>query len=227
VYRIRFWTTDFAADEILRDAVRSRVYYAFRRHQIVIPYPIQVEMHRIEPVVDEARALTHRAAALHATPIFAPLDARTIEDVARGARLVQFGAHETIVREGQAGESMFVVAHGEARVMIAGASGATEEVARLKDGAFFGEMSLLTGDPRTATVVAVTDCDLFELPAVAFREIVAKNPAIVEMVTDAVTRRREELGRHRAAAAASATPEEPAHRILARIRSFLRLSPAP
>src|SRR6185436_14692223 len=43
-YRIRVWTTDFAADERVRDRIRSRVYYAFRRSAISIPYPIQVQI---------------------------------------------------------------------------------------------------------------------------------------------------------------------------------------
>ena len=58
-------------------------------------------------------------------------------------------------------------------------------------------MSLLTGAPRTATVTAVTDCDLLEIDADAFRGVVLDEPAILDAVTAAVSARRAELDRHR------------------------------
>ena len=64
---------------------------------------------------------------------------------------MQYAAGETIVRQGDSGRSLFVVVRGEASVRLAGTDG---EVARLRNGDVFGEMSLLTGEPRTATVLA-------------------------------------------------------------------------
>ena len=85
--------------------------------------------------------------------------------------------------EGDAGDSMFVLARGEASVTLAQTDG---EVATLGAGAFFGEMSLLTGDARSATVTALTDCELIEVGADAFRRVVLADAAIVERVAAAV-----------------------------------------
>jgi CRP-like cAMP-binding protein len=97
------------------------------------------------------------------------------------------------------------------------------EVARLHDGDFFGEMSLLTGEPRTATVTAATDCRLLEIGVEAFRRVALADPAIVEQVTAAVGTRRAEMHQHRAARTTAAVSAEPPHTFLARVRGFLRL----
>jgi CRP-like cAMP-binding protein len=101
--------------------------------------------------------------------------------------------------------------------------GSGEEVARAGPGGFFGEMSLLTGAPRTATVTAACDTDLLEITAEAFREVVLANPAAVERVSEAVAARAAQLAERRAGGAAQA-PLEPPFSLAARIRRFLRMS---
>src|SRR5262249_59073490 len=101
---------------------------------------------------------------------------------------------------------------------IAGTEG---EVARRHNGAFFGEMSLLTGDRRSATVRAVTDCELLEIGHDAFRRVVLADAASVERIAEAVSSRRAELERHRETRAApNAEPETP-QTLLDRVRRFL------
>jgi CRP-like cAMP-binding protein len=80
-----------------------------------------------------------------------------------------------------------VVVRGEVVVTI---EPGNQEVARISDGGFFGEMSLLTGAPRNATVTAVRDSEIIEIKADAFRRFVLANPSAVEMVGAAVAARR-------------------------------------
>jgi CRP-like cAMP-binding protein len=134
------------------------------------------------------------------------------------SRRLLYGAGETIAREGEAGTSMFVLRRGEAIVTVAGAEG---EVARLHGGAFFGETSLLTGDRRSATVTAVSDCELLEIGVEAFRRVVLSDAASVERVASAVSSRREELERHRATRTATAVDTETPQTFLERVRRFL------
>ena len=217
-YRVRVWTTDFGADERVRDRLRTRIYYAFRRHGIAIPYPIQVQIERsgAAEVIDEAGAPT-----LAGVDILAALSEAQRRELVEAARPLLYAAGETIVRESDPGSSMFVLVHGEAAVTLARTDG---ELARLRDGAFFGEMSLLTGEPRTATVTAVTDCALVEIAADAFRHVVMADAAIVERISTAVATRRAELERHRETKAAVDQPPETTQTFLARVRQFLRLS---
>ena len=219
-YRVRVWTSDFGADERVRDRVRARIYYAFRRHHITIPYPIQVQIEgggaSGAPSTDAAAA-----AALAGVDILAALTDEQREQLVEAARSVVYGAGEIIVRETDPGRSMFVLVRGEAAVTLSGTDG---EVARLRDGAFFGEMSLLTGEPRSATVTAVTDCALVEIGTEAFRRVVMADRAILERISAAVATRRAELARHRETKAAAGGSPETTQTFLARVRQFLRLS---
>lgn len=217
-YDVRVWTNDFAADRIVRDRIRSRVYYALRRHHITIPYPIQVEYIQEAPV---AVAAALPAETLGAVGILASLTEEQRTRLLQAARRSLYAAGEAIVREGDQGNSMFVILNGEAVVTLAGTDG---EVARLRNGAFFGEMSLLTGEPRTATVTAAADCDVLEIGADGFRRVVLSDPAMVEAVATAVDARRAELERHRTVRAAAAERPDTRQSFLARVRQFLRLS---
>jgi len=215
-YRVRVWTTDFQADMAVRDRVRSHIYYAFRRHRITIPYPIQVQIEQTPTARDDASG----AELLDGVEIFGSLSEDQRAQLAVGSRAVLFEAGGPIVRQGEPGSSMFVLKHGEAAVTLAAAEG---ELARHKPGGYFGEMSLLTGDARSATVTAVTDCELIEIDADAFRRVVEGNPVLLEQVTSAVAKRRLELAQHRAARAIEPAAIEAPHTLITRVRHFLRL----
>ena len=131
-----------------------------------------------------------------------------------------YEAGHVIVREGDAGASLFVLTRGEATVTLANTDG---ELARHRDGGFFGEMSLLTGDARTATVTALTDCELIEISADAFRRIVLADAALVDRVAAAVATRRAEQDQHRTVRSSSDAAIETPQTFVARARRFLRL----
>ena len=219
LYRVWFWVDDFDPDDRAQDQVRSYIYYAFRRNNITIPYPIQIEMSPEEGGM-AAAPVAADSGLLANVPMFAPLNDSERAQLSAVARPVVFARGEAVVRQGQAGHSLFVVKRGEAAVTLASAEG---EVARLRAGDVFGEMSLLTGEPRTATVTAVTDCDLLEIDADGFRSVVMANPPLLEQVTTAAAVRREELDRHRETHTTAVSRAEAGHSLLKRVRHFLRL----
>jgi small-conductance mechanosensitive channel/CRP-like cAMP-binding protein len=217
-YRVRFWIEDFARDQDACDQVRSNIYYSFKRHGIEIPWPIQVEYSR-EWAPARAPSLTGEfASLLGSSALFGALDeSERLACAALGEeRLYTKG--ETIMREGEPGGSMFVIVSGLADVVIAGGL-----VRSLGPGDFFGEMSLLTGECRTATVVAAQPCRLMEMTSEAFRGFVISKPEVFERMEPAVLARRTELFAMREKFAAERIPEEPDHSFLAGVRRFLRL----
>ncbi|MGE5244900.1 MAG: mechanosensitive ion channel domain-containing protein [Betaproteobacteria bacterium] len=217
-YKVRVWITDFGADSLVRDRIRTRIYYVFRRRGLTIPFPTQVYVRRdAAPAASDHEAIVE---TLRATQLFDALDDEQRGALARAARRASYAAGEVVVRQGEPGASMFVVERGALLVSV---TGAAAPLAQLGPGDVFGEMSLLTGEPRVATVATAGPCELLEIAADGFREFVLANPAAVDRISAAVASRRAELAAHRTAGVEPTAPEPPGS-FAARVRRFLGLT---
>ncbi|HEX5069239.1 MAG TPA: mechanosensitive ion channel family protein [Vicinamibacterales bacterium] len=196
VYRARFWIDDFSQDDLAQDAVHTRIYYELRRRNIEIPWPIQIEYSREEPPVDTPERRERFARQVAAVPVFAKLPPEAHRALAAEARELLYGDGEVIVREGDAGASLFAVVAGRVAITV---GPDRREVAVTRAGGYFGEMSLLTGDPRTATVTARGSCTVLEITAESFRAYVQQHPEVIDALAAAAQTRRKELDDARAA----------------------------
>jgi voltage-gated potassium channel len=116
-------------------------------------------------------------------PLFRDLGAITVSEVARRLKVQRCAARSVVVRQGQPGDSMYFIAEGEVEVLL-GAG-----LVRLGPGEFFGEMALVTGAPRSATVVALSPVTLLRLDVVDFRDLAAHQPELHRIVEQESTRR--------------------------------------
>ncbi len=107
-----------------------------------------------------------RANALRSVTIFRGLDRATLLDVARKTKEVTHPAGATVVREGDPGDMLCIIARGTVEVQVRGRT-----VAQMTDGDFFGEISLVDGKPRSATVVTVDDVVLYTLSRSDFEDL--------------------------------------------------------
>jgi CRP-like cAMP-binding protein len=219
-YRARFWVEDYELDEQARDDVRVAIYYVFARRGIEIPYPIQVEYSREWPAADDAALEGERRRVLEGVDLFATLTDQQRTEIARATSMKTYGSGEAIVRQGEHGESMYVLCSGTVAVVI---EPDKREVATIRSGGYFGEMSLLTGEPRSATVVARGEVVVLELSAEVFRRLGVDSPQAIEQVGLSAITRRAEIDRTRSAARDTAVAEAPAT-FLVRMKRFLRLS---
>lgn len=221
VYKVRFWIQDYEAHEIARDQLRSAIWYTFGRDGIEIPYPIQVEIGREERPARPPEAVAAAAQRLLGVELFAGLADEERGTLAAECPEKLFARGDRIVRQGAPGASMFVVVSGQVQVLL---EPSDREVARIDAGGFFGEMSMLTGEPRTATVRAATDVTALEITADRFRRLALARPALVEQVTMRVADRRLGLDRARDAdEEASRSVAQAQQTLLQRIQRFLRL----
>ena len=218
-YRARFWVDDYERDETARDEVRTAIYYAFGRQGIEIPWPIQVQYEKPWVDPDLAVGRSQREGWVASIDLFATLSEEQRREIAAATTTRLYGDGEAIVREGEPGRSMFVVGSGAGAVML---GPERREVATIEAGGYFGEMSLLTGEPRSATVLARGDTLVIEIDADQFRQLGATHPQAVEQIGAVAVARRTQLDEIRSAASGAAVADAPGT-FIARMRKFLRL----
>ena len=127
---------------------------------------------------------------LGGVPLFSGLSRRHLKQLAEHADVVQFREREEIVEAGRPGGTFYVILEGEAKVMRDG-----KAMDRLEPGEFFGEISLLDGGPRTASVVATTPVTTVRIFKRAFDRVVTKEPAVAAKILAVVAHRLREAER--------------------------------
>ncbi len=189
-YELRYWLQDYALYLEIDSAVRERVWFALHRAGIQIPYPTAVQHQYMAGPLSGPERHASIEDVLARVDLFAPLSAGELDGLASGARERRYAPGELIVREGDETSSMFVVERGRAAVSIHGAAGDTRTLATLEPGAAFGEISLLTGERRTATVRAVTEVLALEIGKDTLGPIVESNPTLCEAFDAVIAERR-------------------------------------
>ena len=217
-YRARFWVLDYELDEEARDQVRTAIYYAFSRRGVEIPYPIQVQYDLDPPAPDDSKKQRQRENVLRDVDLFESLDDEQRRAIAAATRTWVYGDGEVVVRQGEAGHSMYIVCSGQIAIVL---EPERSVVASIEKGGYFGEMSLLTGEARTATAVAQGDVVLLQIDADLFRMLAADNPQTIERIGVAAMTRRGQLDEVRVAARGAALADAPAT-FLSRMKRFLR-----
>jgi len=230
-YFMRVWTRRASNVSRFTDGVNSRIWYQLKRHGIEIPFPIRtIHMHEAPDMEEhrQSKALRKAAELFSRVDIFRELDDEIVRQLASSSQRKLFDAGEVLVREDEEGDSLFVVEKGAVRVTKSDpeAEGRHVDLAILEEGAFFGEMSLLTGEPRSATIIARDACGVLVLTKQALALTLEADPRIAELLSRALAARRldtmETLEDHRGQAAAEISLEDE-QTFLRKIRSFFSL----
>ncbi len=192
-WEVKYWCEDYAKHNETDALIRQRIWYVFQREGIDFAYPtrtVYMEEHERRPGVEE---YTERVAEQVArVPIFQPLSDNELEAIARSSKKRIFAPGEAIVRRGGEGNSMFIITRGSVKVQVPVKEG-VRTVSHLGANDFFGEMSLLTGEPRSATVAAEEETEVLEIRSSALKPILEKNPTLAEAISSLVDERRELL----------------------------------
>src|SRR5437762_1632935 len=191
IYEIKFYMGNHARINEINDAVRTNVWYELKRQGITIPFPIRtlhLERKAARPIQEEHQ---EARAILRDEALFECLSDAQIDNLVKEARLNYFGRGENVIKEGAEGDSMFVLLQGAARVWVS-RNGTSIPIATLSAGDCFGEMSLLTGESRTATVQAESDCYVLEIGKPVMAEVIRDSPDCLERLSELLARRKLE-----------------------------------
>ncbi len=193
-YEVRYYVRQYEHYRRVEGEIFRLIWYHFRRHGIEIPFPIRnVFMHQVETGAEaQERAAGRLERALRDIDLFRPLSDEELRLATTHFRQLHYAQGEPIIEEGAAGESFFVIDRGEVEVSKS-LGGVVRPLARLMEGQFFGEMALLTGANRAATVTAITDVDVFTIGKAGFQHVIASNPAIAVDISTILAERREAL----------------------------------
>jgi len=195
-YCVRYWLTDLDVDDPTDSAVRIRVWFALRRAGIPLSIPASTVFLTHETPEREQRKAEHEAAtrltALSSVDLFRGLPEEMRKELSSQLAYMPFAAGEAVTREGDKDDGLFILVQGEAAVRI-GAGSEEREVAKLGAGQFFGEMSLMTGEARTATVIATSDLVTYRISKPSFQRILQETPAIAEQIAEVLVTRRTAL----------------------------------
>ncbi len=226
-FMVRCFIDDYAHLEVVHSLVMDRIWYAFKRDGINIPFPIRDVRWR-DARLDEAQQAAAELAAkrqlLESSDLLQSLSPDEMGRLAAEVSDVPYAAGETLFRQGDPGDTFYLVRRGLVEVLAMQDAGTEVPVAHLGPGAFFGEMSLLTGEPRSATIRAETDALVLAVGKGQFSNLLQSDPGLAARLAAVIEARhadRQAKVTAQAVADAAVLAREP---LLDRIRRFFGMA---
>ncbi|MBF0357040.1 MAG: mechanosensitive ion channel family protein [Magnetococcales bacterium] len=219
--------TKHSSDPAAKSPVNAAIWYLFQQEKIQM-FPNRQDIFLHQEVESEIVPFSNGDVekSIRSVPLFSSLTSDDVSELARRTNQLHFGPPQRIIVRDADGASMFIIGKGEVEVLVAGAEGGDLKVAELPKGSIIGEMALLTGEKRGATIRALTDVTVFEITKDAFKSIIQKRPEAVTNISELLAKRSLETSSKMAEdqeGAASRKKQEQglAAKFAARISAFL------
>jgi small-conductance mechanosensitive channel/CRP-like cAMP-binding protein len=195
-YAARYWLTDLPNDDPTSSRVRTRIYTALRRAGIPLARPTSTIF--VNPQESEQlREERHHGERVHAVAGIEFLQSLTPEErafVADHLRPAPFAAGETITKQDAVAHWLYILTKGKVEVRLHHAdSNETKVVATIDAPSFFGEMGMLTGAPRRADVIALSDVECYRLDKEGLARILTERPEIAQQISRTLAKRDVEF----------------------------------
>lgn len=195
-YAVRYWLTDIPHDDPTDSVVRQRVYFALSRAGMNLSIPAQALFLTQESeerrVIKQAQISARKREMIDQVDLFAGLPEADKKLLADSLQHAPFTTGEALTRQGANAHWLYIIERGECSVRVE-VNGIQREVAELHAGDFMGEMSLLTGEQRSATVIAKTDVECWKLGRKDFKALLGRRPEITDDVAEVLARRQTQL----------------------------------
>lgn len=220
-YALTFWIEDYAHWREITSEVSTRIWYAFKRENIEIPFPIRT-VHMTRKGKEEPQLLEPET-ILSQIDLFNMIPLQDRQLVLKRLQKQVYLKNEIVVREGDHGSSFYVILKGTLEVLRKMRDRAPLVIGELKSGQFFGELSLLTGESRSATIRAVTDSELLRLEKQDFKEILERHPDLSESLAEIVASRQSSLSEFKESVESLPSAPQKKSVLSKKIRDFFNL----
>jgi CRP-like cAMP-binding protein len=197
-YALRYWLTDLSVDDPTDAALRWHILTALHRADIQLAVEessvhVTKENEKYEEAVHQ-REISLRIKTLRKVELFGQMTDDELRKIAERLRYSPFARGNIITKQGDdRSHWLYIVVSGEAEVYLEMPNGGHRILSALQQGHFFGEMGLMTGAPRAASVMAKTDVECYRLDKDVFEDIIHERPAIAEEITHLLVKRQAQL----------------------------------
>jgi len=230
-FEVRYSIHDFAAHVDIEAEIMNLLWYKFKRSNIEIPYPVRsLHVKQVTPETQRAeqdRRDTEILRLMEKVEILSPLSESELRTLVERLSVKTYASGEVPVKQGEPGNSFYIIKSGTVDVIVEKSRGESAIVATLGPGNFFGEMSLLTGAARTASIMVKEDAEFIVIDKESFSSTLVNNPSMVGSLSTILSERQAGLEAERERLDASALErrkKDASGRMLSKIRDFFGLS---
>ncbi len=191
-YEVKFFIRDYGDVEKIRERFMTRVWYAAKRSNLTIPFPIRTVYNFHGPSSQQKGIDKKFSDSLQAIPAFVPIN-REYDSLApsiSGIDLQHFAGGEKVIRQGQVGQALYIIIAGVALMSSRDPDGHEREIMSLRNGEFFGEMSLFSGEPSMVTVIASNDLEVMKISAATVHQMIDRQPSFAREIGQILEIRR-------------------------------------
>ena len=228
-YGLSFWLNDYSDKVVARDKVLTRAWFTLHRAGIHIPDPTgNFTLNMIPENAEHLAAVSQQERLFKTMQSLEWLDALNesqLQQLANHSAVAAYTTGERLVKQGEAGDSLFIIKKGSVSVYVRSADGRSVFANQLKAGDFFGEMSLLTGEARSASIRADEETEVIIIDKEAFSNVLTQDPTILDRFLTALERRQQGLSQslQKDSAMRRQEMENGRDAFIRRIRRYLRV----
>lgn len=193
------WQNDFGQSRELCGDLQEQLWYALQREGFSFPFSVcdvrltkNNQPSKPTQANDTISPETIRQ-LLRSNPLFASLSELQIETLVKMSSLWTYGPGEAIVNEDEAGDSLFMLIDGHVSIKKKSLANKGSEITQLKQGDIFGEMTVFTDTPRTATIKSIGKVDLLEVSRAAIAQLIEEEPGLIEQFGQLISARQAQL----------------------------------
>jgi CRP-like cAMP-binding protein len=195
IYEIKFWLTDYSIKDPVKSEIQRRTWYAFKRNDIQIPFPIRdiyiKDIKKEKPPGSPRWAEMGKEqiiAVLQKNEVLNTISQKQLENLAEDIEIKRYGKGETLIKEGEEGRYFYHFLEGEAEVLKN-----DKVIIRMRANDYVGEMALFTGEKTAADVRITKESRVLRISSERFRETVRLNEKMARKLSEVIARRKGQL----------------------------------